>query len=79
METKKYNEMFLIAKIIIFGLIFLTACSKNITPPEVMIIGQTVGESASSSEFANQMPDQKSSSSGSVPFSGSDEEASAFG
>ena len=79
METKKYNEMFLIAKIIIFGLIFLTACSKNITPPEGMIIDQTVGESASSSGFTNQMQNQKSSSSGSIPFSGSGEEGSAFG
>ena len=79
MGTKKYNEALVITKIIIFSFFFLSACSKNITPPEVMIIGQTVGESASSSEFANQMPDQKSSSSGSVPFSGSDEEASAFG
>jgi peptidoglycan-associated lipoprotein len=79
MGTKKYNEALLITKIIIFSFFFLSACSKNITSPEVMIIGQTVGENASSSEFANQMPDQKSSSSGPVPFSGSDEEASAFG
>ena len=79
METKKHNETLLITKIIIFGLIFLSACSKNITPPEGMIVDQTVGENASSSGFTNQTPDQKSSSSGSVPFSGSDEEASAFG
>ena len=79
METNKHNETLLITKIIIFGLIFLSACSTNITPPEGMIIGQTVGENASSSGFANQMPDQKSSSSGSTPFSSSDEEVSAFG
>jgi peptidoglycan-associated lipoprotein len=78
-DTKKYNEILLITKIIIFGLIFLSACSKNITPPEGMIVDQTVGENASSSGFTNQTPDQKSSSSGSVPFSGSGEEASAFG
>ena len=79
METKKYNEILLITKIIIFGLIFLSACSKNITPPEGLIIDQTVGENASSSGFTNQMQDQKSSSSGSVPFSKFDKEVSAFG
>ena len=79
MDTKKYNEILLITKIIIFGLIFLSACSKNITPPEGLIIDQTVGENASNSGFTNQMQDQKSSSSGSVPFPKSDKEASAFG
>jgi len=79
METKKYNEILVITKIIIFGLIFLSACSKNITPPEGLIIDQTVGENASSSGFTNQMQDQKSSSSGSVPFSKFDKEVSAFG
>ena len=49
MRTKKYNEALLITKIIIFSLFFLSGCSKNITSPEVMIIGQTDGENASSS------------------------------
>ena len=79
MDTKKYNEILLITKIIIFGLIFLSACSKNITPPEGLIVDQTVGENASNSGFANQMQDQKSSSFGSVPFPKPDKEASAFG
>ena len=35
-----------------------------------MIIDQTVGESASSSGFTNQMQNQKSSSSGSILFRG---------
>jgi|TARA_B100001964_G_C14133547_1_gene554084 peptidoglycan-associated lipoprotein len=70
----KYNKKLVTSIIIIFGLNFISACSKNLTPPEGMIIGQTVGENASSSGFTNQMPDKKSLSSGTVPFSGSEKE-----
>ena len=73
------NRKIMIAVLFLFGLTLTTACSKNIMPPEGLIVDQTVGENASNSGFANQIQDQKSSSSGSIPFSGSDEEASAFG
>ena len=74
MEKRKYNEKLVISIIIIFGLNFISACSKNLTPPEGMILEQTVGENASSSKFTNQIPDKKSSSPETVPFSDSDKE-----
>lgn len=78
MGKRKYHETLLISIIIIFGLNFISACSKNLSPPEGMIIEQTVGENSSSSGFANQMPDKKSSSSETVPFSDYEKEVADF-
>jgi peptidoglycan-associated lipoprotein len=78
MGKRKYTEILLVTIIMVFGLSFVSACSKNLTPPDGMIIEQTVGESASSSGLANQMPGKKSSNSGTVPFYGSDKEVSGF-
>jgi len=74
MEKRKYNKKLVTSIIIIFGLNFMSACSKNLTPPEGVILEQTVGENVSSKGFTNQIPDKKSSSSGTVPFPDSDKE-----
>lgn len=76
MEKIMSNKKIFTLIVIVFGLNLISACSKNLSPPE--IIEQTVGENASSSGFANQMQEKKSSSSGNIPFPGSKKENSKF-